>query len=66
MTADPLPYATRVREARRSSKVACGHYVLTGQVIICRGGKWACLPCALAATTGRKDGILSRERGRHE
>ena len=46
---DPLPLATRVRKARRSSKVACGHYVLVGQVIVRRGGKWACLPCALAA-----------------
>ena len=46
---DPLPTETRVRKARRSSKVACGHYVLVGQVIVRRGGKWACLPCALAA-----------------
>jgi hypothetical protein len=33
---DPLPRATRVRKARRSSKVACGHFVLTGQVIVRR------------------------------
>ena len=46
---DPLPAATRVRKARRSSKVACGHYVTVGMVIVRRGGKWACLPCALTA-----------------
>jgi hypothetical protein len=50
MTPDPLPRATRVRKARRSSRVSCGHYVLTGQAIVRRGGQWACLPCALAAT----------------
>ena len=61
MTApDPLPSATRVRKARKSSRVACGHYVLVGQVIVRRGGRWACLECALAAvraattTTGRQ------------
>lgn len=57
MTADPLPAATRVRKARKSSRVACGHYVLTGQVIVRRGGRWICLPCALAvikASTGGK------------
>ena len=52
MTADPLPRATRVRKARRSSKVGCGHYVLVGQVIVRRAGKWACLPCALATRPG--------------
>jgi hypothetical protein len=36
-------------KARRSSVVACGHYVLTGQLIVNRGGGWACLDCALAA-----------------
>jgi hypothetical protein len=49
VTADPLPDAARVRKARRSSAVACGHYVLTGQVIVKRGGRWICLPCALDA-----------------
>lgn len=34
MTARPWP---RVRKARRSSLVACGHYVLTGQLIVNRG-----------------------------
>ena len=46
---DPLPSAARVRKARRSSAVACGHYVLTGQVIVKRGARWICLPCALDA-----------------
>jgi len=49
---DPLPLATRVRKARRSSKVACGHYVLVGQVIVRRASKWACLSCALATRPG--------------
>jgi transposase len=53
MTGDPLPAATRVRKVRRSSRVGCGHYVLTGQVIVRRAGKWACLPCALAAIGAR-------------
>ena len=47
MTADPLPAASRVRKARRSSTVACGHHVLTGQVIVRRAGRWICLGCAL-------------------
>lgn len=49
MTADPLPNVNRVRKARKSSRVACGHFVLVGQVIVRRGGRWICLPCALAA-----------------
>ena len=36
MTADPLPNVNRVRKARRSSVVACGHDVLVGQVIVGR------------------------------
>lgn len=49
MTADPLPSVSRVRKARRSSRVACGHYVLVGAVIVRRAGRWVCMPCALAA-----------------
>jgi hypothetical protein len=60
MTADPLPAVARVRKARRSSRVSCGHHVLVGQVIVHRGGRWTCLECALAAirattTTRQKD-----------
>jgi hypothetical protein len=40
--------AALVRKARRSSVAACGHYVLTGQVIVRRHGRWQCLECALA------------------
>jgi hypothetical protein len=47
--ADPLPAATRVRKARRSSRVSCGHYVLTGHIIVRRAGRWTCLDCALRA-----------------
>jgi hypothetical protein len=52
---DPLPSAARVRKARRSSVVACGHYVLTGQVIVKRGGRWLCLECALKAIGKRSE-----------
>ena len=45
----PRHRATRVRKARKSSRVACGHYVLVGQVIVYRASRWICLPCALAA-----------------
>lgn len=48
MTADPLPRANRVRKARRSSRVACGHHVRTGAVIVRRAGRWLCLDCALS------------------
>jgi hypothetical protein len=40
---------TRVRKARRSSRLACGHYVLTGQLIVNRGEAWICLDCAILA-----------------
>jgi len=40
---------SRCMKARRSSVVACGHYVLTGQLIVNRGDGWRCLDCALAA-----------------
>jgi hypothetical protein len=52
-SADPLPSVAKVRKARRSSVVACGHHVLVGQVIVHRGGRWTCLPCALAETRAR-------------
>jgi hypothetical protein len=55
VTADPLPFATRVRRARRSSRVGCGHYVLTGQVIVNRAGRWTCLQCALEAIRSARD-----------
>jgi hypothetical protein len=54
MTADPLPSVARVRKARRSSTVACGHHVLAGAVIVRRGGNWTCLQCALEAVRARK------------
>lgn len=42
--------ATRVRKARHTSRLACGHWVQVGQLIARRGGRWVCLECALAAT----------------
>jgi hypothetical protein len=49
MTADPLPGATRVRKARRTSRLHCGHWVTIGAVIVRRNGKWTCRDCALNA-----------------
>lgn len=49
MTADPLPGAVRVRKARRTSRLSCGCWVNVGNVIVHRGGRWICRPCALAA-----------------
>jgi hypothetical protein len=69
MTGDPLPYATRVRKARASSRVACGHYVLRGQVIVRRGGRWTCLECALHAiktTAGSPPAAAPQEGNRSE
>jgi hypothetical protein len=47
------------RKARISSHMSCGHYVLVGQLIVRRAGRWICGECALAeaaetvGTTGR-------------
>ena len=49
MTSDPLPMANKVRRARRSSHLSCGHYVHPGHVIVRRAARWFCLECALAA-----------------
>lgn len=39
----------RYMKARWSSRVACGHYVLRGQMIHTRdGATWICEPCQLA------------------
>jgi hypothetical protein len=40
----------RVRKARRSLRLACGHYVQRGQLEASRGGRaWVCIDCQLAA-----------------
>jgi hypothetical protein len=36
------------RKARWPSVVSCKHAVNVGDVIVRRGGKWICRPCALA------------------
>jgi len=42
------PAWPRVRKARRSSRLACGHWVNTGNLIVSRPGHgWTCLQCAL-------------------
>ncbi len=38
---------TRVMKARRSSLLACGHWVTVGALIVKRDGRWTCLGCAL-------------------
>ncbi len=43
----------RVRRARRTSVLSCGHLVLPGQLIVRRDGRWTCLACALAAIRQR-------------
>jgi hypothetical protein len=44
---------TRVKKARRNAIASgCGHWVLVGERIVRRDGKWMCLPCALAAIRG--------------
>jgi hypothetical protein len=41
---------TRVRKARRTSRLACGHWVSTGQHIVRVDGRgWLCLGCVLAS-----------------
>jgi hypothetical protein len=46
----------RVRKARRSSRVACGCYVLTGELIANRGEGWICIHCAI---TGIKEKTMT-------
>jgi hypothetical protein len=46
---------TRVRKARRSSVLACGHYVLHGHLIANRGQGWICLDCAIKAMRERQE-----------
>ena len=43
----------RVRKARNSSTLHCGHHVLVGQLIVSRSrGPWVCQSCALAGVRG--------------
>lgn len=37
------------RKARKSSVVSCGHYVLRGQLIVRKDGRWICGDCAWPA-----------------
>jgi hypothetical protein len=56
----------RVMKARRSSRLACGHYVLAGMQIVRAGSRWTCLPCALAATRAEASShaaAADRDRG---
>jgi hypothetical protein len=40
---------TRVRKARRSSVMSCGHWVARGHLIASRDrAPWVCLGCAIA------------------
>jgi hypothetical protein len=51
VTARPWP---RVRKARKSSRLACGHWVITGNLIVSHGQEWICLDCALARIRERQ------------
>jgi hypothetical protein len=46
--------AVRVMKARKSSRLQCGCYVLRGQQIVRRGGRWTCLPCGLIPPDAEK------------
>lgn len=39
----------RVRKARRSSRLACGHWVQRADLIASNGAAWICIGCAIAA-----------------
>ena len=53
---------TRAMKVRWPRRVACGHYVITGQTIIQRDGKWACLECALAAIQATAAEVAAAEQ----
>ena len=54
-------------KARRSSAVACGCYVLVGQLIVNRGGGWVCLACALATIkTSAAEVAAAAQEGIHD
>ena len=58
---------TRCMKARRSSAVACGCYVLRGQLIVNRGGGWVCLACALTAIkTSAAEVAAAAQKARHD
>jgi hypothetical protein len=46
----------RARKARRSSLLACGHYVLRGQLIVSPDGRtWICGECQLTGIREARD-----------
>jgi hypothetical protein len=45
----------RVRKARRTSRLACGHHVQRGQLIASRDRAWICIGCAIAAIRAAND-----------
>jgi hypothetical protein len=64
MTARP---AVRVRRARRSGPLACGHPARVGEQIVNRGDGWICATCAVrlaldAITAGKAEKPTNRER----
>ena len=55
--------ASRAMKARRSSVVACGHYVLVGQLIARVGDRrWVCIECALAGTAGQVAAVILEDQ----
>ena len=47
---------SRRRKVRWSHRTGCGHYVLSGQVVISHDGgrTWTCRPCALAGIASER------------
>lgn len=62
MTAKPV----RSMKARRPGRLACGHYVLQGDLIVSRGEgwrrRWICRKCALTEVAARRETITEGKR----
>jgi len=47
-------------KARRASLLACGCYVLPGQLIVNRGVGWRCMACCIAEIKQRQAQVTDR------
>jgi hypothetical protein len=56
----------RAKRARRSGRVACGHYIPVGSPIIDRDGRWMCRGCALETVRRVIWPDSSSDDGEHE
>lgn len=55
----------RCMKARKSSRVACGCYVLRGELIVNRGQGWMCMDCALTEIKTSAAPAAAEQKGRH-